>query len=418
MQSRHLLDFQTLLVCESMMAVVFAIVFMGLQRVFPYVRGARAIAISFLLIVPDTLFVGLRGQVSPVVSVLIADTLMLASLIAMYEAILQFTGGVNRRWVLWFVAFVSFAVVYFYTDVRPQLAPRLIAIALSMAFVRANTAAALLKRSIRSTQRMTLGFFGLFMASLTAMSLWRAWRIARYGGPTDPLQQDAIQSTILVTGIFYLTTSGLCFLMLTIRELATRRRMEADWSPLPGMFNRRGLEVNLSLELDRLHRRFAGGAHEMSLGRGNAHYGFSIALVEIDSLSRVDAESIAASRRAMRDVGEMIASQLRSTDHIGRFSAIRYLLFFAQTDSRDALIVTERIAADVAMLLSRAGGGGVTLSIGIAEAAAGDSTVGLISRAELGVERARAEGGNCRSVVVTERLETVAKLAETVSAVA
>jgi hypothetical protein len=141
MQSRHLLDFQTLLVCESMMAVVFAIVFMGLQRVFPYVRGARAIAISFLLIVPDTLFVGLRGQVSPVVSVLIADTLMLASLIAMYEAILQFTGGVNRRWVLWFVAFVSFAVVYFYTDVRPQLAPRLIAIALSMAFVRANTAA-------------------------------------------------------------------------------------------------------------------------------------------------------------------------------------------------------------------------------------------------------------------------------------
>jgi GGDEF domain-containing protein len=82
------------------------------------------------------------------------------------------------------------------------------------------------------------------------------------------------------------------------------------------------------------------------------------------------------------------------------------------------LIVTERIAADVAMLLSRAGGGGVTLSIGIAEAAAGDSTVGLISRAELGVERARAEGGNCRSVVVTERLETVAKLAETVSAVA
>jgi diguanylate cyclase (GGDEF)-like protein len=400
-----------------MMAVVFAIVFFGLQRVFPHVRGAKAIAISFLLIVPDTLFVGLRGQVSPVVSVLIADTLMLGSLIAMYEAILQFTGGVNRRWLLWFVTFVSFAVVYFYTDVRPQLAPRLIAIALSMAFVRANTAAALLKRSIRSTQRLTLGFFGLFMASLTLMSLWRVWRIARYGAPTDPVQQDRIQSTILETGIFYLATSGLCFLMLTIRELATRRRMEADWSPLPGMFNRRGLEVNLALELERLQKRFTNPALEMPLGKRDVQYGFSIALVEVDGLKRADAESIASSRQVMRDVGEVIASGLRSTDHIGRFSATRYLLFLAQNDSSEALVVTERIAADVAMLQSRSNVGGVTLSIGIAEAVAGDSTVGLISRAEFGVERARAEGGNRRSVGMPEPTEPIAKVTA-ISAVA
>jgi diguanylate cyclase (GGDEF)-like protein len=397
METHHFLDFRTLLACESMLAVVFAIVFLGIQRVFPQARGARSIAISFLLVVPDAVAVGLRGHVSPVISVLIADTLMLASLIAMYEAVVAFTGVENRRWLLWFAAFVSFAVVYFYTDVQPSFVPRIIAIALSMALVRGATAEALLERSIRSPQRITLAFFGLLMAALTGQSLYRAYRIFRFGAPSGPGQQDQVQSAILVTGIFYLAASGLCFLLLLGREFMTRRRMESGWDTLPGMFNRRTLEVNIGVELERLRQRVAEHTEE-------APEVFSIALLEIDQLSRV-APNSAAGRRALRDVADVFSGHLRSTDHIGRYSAKQFLLFLGKTAQADALNAAERHASKVAQINFGRGAGAVTLSGGIAEASAADTAETLIRRAERALKEAQAEGGDLCRIAPPEQTE-------------
>ena len=94
------LDYKTLLASECVLGIVFTIVFAGLRRVFPQVRGANPVALSFALVVPETIFRAMGGNVPPVVSVLMANTLTISSLIAMYEGILQFTGGPNRRWVL------------------------------------------------------------------------------------------------------------------------------------------------------------------------------------------------------------------------------------------------------------------------------------------------------------------------------
>ena len=397
MEAHRLLDFRTLLACESMLAVVFAIVFLGMRRVFPRARGTRSIAISFLLVVPDALAVGMRGHVIPVVSVLIADTLMLASLIAMYEAVVEFTGVENRRWLLWLGAFVSFAVVYFYTDVRPAFVPRVIAIALSMALVRGATAWALLERSIRSPQRVTLAFFGIFMAALTAVSLYRAYRIFRFGAPPGAELQDQVQSALLVTGIFYLVISGLCFLILTGRELIAYHRMHSTWDNLPGMFDRRALEVNIALELDRIRKRAAQHPEEPPQV-------FSIALLEIDQLSRV-APNSAAGRRALRDVADVFSGTLRSTDHIGRFSAKQFLLFLGKTGQTDAITAAERHAARVAQINFGRGAGAVSLSAGVAEAIPTDTAETLIARTDRALKLAQAEGGDCCRTPPPERTE-------------
>jgi diguanylate cyclase (GGDEF)-like protein len=398
METHQILDFRTLLACESILAVVFAIVFLGIRRVSPRALGARSLAISFLLVVPDALAVGLRGRVSPVVSVLIADTLMLASLIAMYEAVVAFTGVENRRWLLWFASFISFAVVYFATDVHPAFAPRIVAIALSMALVRGATARALLQRSLRSPQRITVTFFGLFMAALTGQSLFRVYRIVRFGAPATADQQDRMQSAILVTGIFYLATSGLCFLLLLGRDFITRRRIEADWAETPGMFNRRTLEARIELELDRLRQRAAGHSEEPPQV-------FSVALLEIDQLSRV-APNSAAGRRALRDVAHVFSGTLRSTDQIARFSEKQFLLLLGKATRADALKAAERHAGKVAQINFGRGPGAVTLSGGIAEAAATDTAESLIARAELALRQAQAEGGDLCRIAPPERTKT------------
>jgi diguanylate cyclase (GGDEF)-like protein len=383
MDWRRIFDFQTVLACQSLLAVVFALVFLGMGRVYPQVRGVRAIAISFLLIVPDALCVGLREHLSPVVSVMMADTLMLASLIAMYEAVVHFTGGANQRWLLWLTAFTSFAVVFFYTEVNAAAGPRIVAVALSMAVIRGFTAYSLLTRAQRSSQRWLVGFFGLFLAFLSVLSLYHAWGMAWHAGDFTEAQQSTEQNAMLATGMFYIAISGVCFLVLTSRELLAQRRMAGDWTPIDGTFNRVALEVNLAVELGRFEER---------------RDPFCLAMLEIDAINalRADDDGYAA----MRDAAETLSKQLRGTDRIGCFSRHEFVLFFASTGHTAAGMVAERCAEQVGRM--RLQTGPMTLSIGISEAAAGDTAQKLMERAGLALAQAKAEGGGRCCVVLAE----------------
>jgi diguanylate cyclase (GGDEF)-like protein len=390
----HLLDFldyKTLLVCECMLAIVYTVVFLGLKRIFPQVRGAYPIALSYALAAPGTIFMALGGHVSPVVSVLMANTLTISSLIAMYEAVLQFTGGQNRRWLLWFIAFTSFAVVYFNTEVRLNLAPCIISLAVVMAVIRGFTAIALFKRSRRSTQRKTLILFGFLLTGLGGISLRLAWMTYVHGLPDGISEQGAQQALMRATGMFYLATSGLCFLVLTSRELVSRRRIEAHRDGLTGTFNRDGLELNLAIEMERSSR---------------SGQPFSIALVEIDHLGQIlEREGRPAANATMREVAATIGGQLRGTDHIGRYSGDLFLLLLSQTVQHEALIVAERVAGEAGKLKLLTDSQPITLSLGITESVPNESSAQMISRADQALLLAKSAGGNCSRVVLAERTD-------------
>ena len=403
----HLLDFldyKTLLACECLLAIVFTIVFLGLKRIFPQVRGAYPVALSFALVVPETIFMVLGGHVSPVISVLMANTLTLSSLIAMYEGVLQFTGGTNRRWLLWFLAFTSFSVVYYDTEVHKNLVPCIISVSLVMAAIRGFTAAALFQRARRSTQRKALIYFGLFLTAMGAISLRLVWNVYRHGLPDGMTEISAQQALMRATGMFYLATSGLCFLVLTSRELVSRRRVDDNRDGLTGVFSRGGLDLNLAVEMERSSRS------------GQA---FSIALVQVDQLSGIlEAEGRAAGNATLREVAQAIAGQLRGTDQVGRYSGDLFLLVLSQTAQQDALIVAERVANQVGKLQLMTDSHAMTLSVGITESATGDTGELMIARAERAMILAGTEGGNCRRVVLAELPGTMPTDGEQVSAVA
>lgn len=383
------LDYKTLLASECVLGVIFTIVFTGLNRIFQQVRGAHAISLSFALVIPETIFRAMGGHVAPVVSVLMANTLTLSSLIAMYEAILRFTGGPNRRWLLWFFAFSSFSVVYFNTEVHPNLAPCIISVSVVMAVIRIFSAVALLLRSGRSTQRMTMRLFGFFLCAMAFISLRLAWRTYLYGLPTGTTEVSAQQAMMRATGMFYMATAGLFFLILTSRELIARRRMEDHHDTLTGTFHRGSLELNLAAELERSSRS------------GQA---FSIALVEVDQLGRIlESEGRAGGNATLREVAEAIAGQLRGTDQVGRFSGDLFLLVLSQTSQAEALIVAERISREVGKLKLLTGSEALTLSVGLTESAAGDAGVQMIARVEQALVQAKTEGRNCRRVVLADR---------------
>lgn len=380
------LDYKTLLVCEGVLAIVFTFIFLGLKRIFPRARGTYPVALSFALIVPETIFLALGGHVSPVISVLMANTLTLSSLIAMYEGVLQFTGGTNRRWLLWFIAFSSFSVVYYNTEVQPNLAHCIISVAVVMAIIRLFTAHALFQGAMRSSQRTTLQLFGLLLVILSFVSLRLAWSSYRSGLRTGITEMDAQQSMMRATGIFYMACAGLYFLVMTTRGLATRRRGEVHRDRVTGAVNRLGLDVNLAMEMERWNR---------------SGISFSIAMVQIDSLGRIfENEGQAGGHATMREVATAIGGQLRETDAIGHFTGELFLLILSQTTPLEALVVADRISDEVRKLKLLTNAQPITLSIGITESAPNESIAQMLERADQALLLARQDGQDCTRVLL------------------
>jgi len=322
-----------------------------------------------------------------------ANTLTLSSLIAMYEGVLQFTDGVSRRWLLWFLAFTSFSVVYFNTEVHRNLAACIVSLALVMAAVRGFTAFALFKRSIISTQRAALRFFGLFLTTMGAISVRLAWQVYAHGLPNGTTEASAEGVLMRSTGMVYLAISGLCFLVLTSRELVSRRRVEGYRDRLTGTFDREGLELSLAIEMERSSR---------------SGLPFSIGLVQVDQLTRIlEAQGRAGGNVTLREVAEAIAGQLRNTDQVGRFSGDLFLMVLSQTTHLEALIVAERVAGKAGQLKLLTDSHAITLSIGITESATGDTGEQMIARAEGALSLAATAGRNCCRVVLGERTGTL-----------
>ncbi len=380
---RPFFDVETLVVCESVLAIVFALIFIAVRRVFPHARGARVIALSFALVVPDTALVALHAQISPILSVLVAYTLMMGSLMAMYEAILEFTGGENWRWMLWLSSFAGFGTIFFYTDVHPRVGPRIAAIAVSTAMVRASMAGALSRRALRSTQRRLLACYAGFLLALVGIGLYRGFVALTPAAAMHPGWQEWAQSTMLGLGIVYLAVAGLSFLLMTGKELLAQRRMESDWAPQKGTLNRRRLELNLALELEEMEKR---------------RQPFCVVLVEVDTWDSVDEGAAQARHLAVRDIAETLAGQLRSNDHIGRFAKDAFLLFLSKATVAEAIVVMERCAARVQSLSFTRRTRSATFSAGIAEASPQDSAAELLERAETALTLAVFEGGNCHRV--------------------
>jgi len=56
-------DNRTLIFCDFMLAVAFSVVFFGMKKKYPNLRGINTIAISFLLGVPGTFLLASRGSI-------------------------------------------------------------------------------------------------------------------------------------------------------------------------------------------------------------------------------------------------------------------------------------------------------------------------------------------------------------------
>jgi diguanylate cyclase (GGDEF)-like protein len=384
-------DSRTLFGCQALLAILFAAVFFWMRHAYPALRGIRSVAVSFLLGIPATFLLLARGNISDLLSINLADLLITATFVLLYDGVVLFVEGARKTLALAAAALIANAIVYYsspYGSAHANIVPRILAITLFCALVRAFIAWELLTHSLTArhsnytvaNNRTAMRFLGVLAALTSIAGILRGLWTAFQPSPQTYLHSNAVQSAAMLFNVAYLGIFGLSFLLMSGHELIARSQEESEKDLLSGAFNRRGIESRLATELKRYSR---------------TQHALSVALVDIDHFKAInDLFGHAAGDAAIRDACHTIAGNLRDSDYLGRYGGDEFLIVFPGTPARHALVALERLARAVAAIPLPNGAPPLTLSIGLTEVCLEDDPAAAIARADQALYLAKTNGRN------------------------
>lgn len=173
------------------------------------------------------------------------------------------------------------------------------------------------------------------------------------------------------------------------REQVEKARTDAETAQqlaltdgLTGVYNRRGLELLLEKEASRSER------YERDL---------SIILFDLDHFKQInDSYGHSAGDEVLKTVAEIVQSQLRKGDEVGRWGGEEFMVICSETDIGQACLVADRLREAVANYDWQ--GMTVTASFGLARRQTGELLGSLFQRTDAALYQAKRSGRNCTKV--------------------
>lgn len=229
---------------------------------------------------------------------------------------------------------------------------------------------------------VSLGFLG-------ALFIIEAVYLLRVAGQPDFAGDFSLLGRFFLAFVIYLMFGAV---MARVKDLQIQSRLRAREMEilayrdhLTGIPNRRILEDLISLEIARAGR-IAGS--------------FSVILLDVDHFKEInDGYGHAAGDATLIAVAQLVESDLRAGDQLGRWGGDEFLILSNGTERESAGHQADRIRG---LIRAREYPHGqlVTVSIGVAEFRPGEDSTALIARADEALYRAKA-GGRDLVVVAT-----------------
>jgi diguanylate cyclase (GGDEF)-like protein len=182
----------------------------------------------------------------------------------------------------------------------------------------------------------------------------------------DEMQKAALRLTADVS-------NGYAVLLQQMSHLSTFAELRTD--PLTGAANRAKLDEYLNALLAEQTRNAAG---------------LSLAMIDIDFFKQLnDSHSVLQGDRVLQELAALLHGRIRQCDLLARYGGEEFVVVMPRTELCVASELVERMRAAVETNLS------ITVSIGLAESAHGDTAATLFSRAEAALAKAKNAGRNC-----------------------
>lgn len=363
------LDIPTLAFLLLLFSLLFSVGILLVQRHQPDRVPMRWWAAAIGLAGLAFLLVMLRPVLPALLSVVVANGMLLVALFCFYEGSARLRGWRGASvWLYAALLLLQSGLLAWFTFGWPSVAARIVVVVLlhaplSLAIVR------VLLRDVPAPLRAAHWFTAAAFLQMLAVSVLRGVN-AVLQPPEDLLNSGLIQGLgILSIFILVVMCAFGCGWMIAAR-LAEDLRREARLDPLTLSLNRLGLEEALGREIN------------CSLRSGQP---FALILFDLDYFKQLnDRCGHLAGDQALRDVSMAVRELLRGCDQLARYGGDEFLALLSGATTEGATLVAERLRERVARLPSAcADCQGLTLSYGIASFPAdGENVDELIKQAD------------------------------------
>lgn len=394
-------DNRTLIGCQIMTGSVFSLVLFGMKRMHPRLRGAGSFSLGFAIGIAGCCLMVARGSISDLLSVVLANALILGAFAQFYDGLLRFFCVRQKFWLvfIWALIALSTLPMGYYSLVHPAVVPRILISEAAIFPIRLLITIELFRQA---DGRKLIRLFAVIMAAYTIEGVVRVVLTSLYGSHSNFMHRDMVQSVALVLNVIFVSVIGLLFLLLLSGELMSALETQSFEDHVSGALNRRGIEQKLAIEL--------GSAKRTRMAP-------SIALIDLDHFKSVnDTFGHATGDAALHHIAQALMSRLRDYDYVGRYGGDEFLLVLPQASFSDAARVLDRIQQAIRALPPLKPGLNLTLSIGITQGVPFEAAAPILARADAALYEAKRAGRDCYRVhPPTEEVEIPAAVTATIS---
>ncbi len=378
-------DVGTLLGCQIVLTLVYAVVFCCMKIFYPYLRGPGSVALAFFVATIANLLLLFSGSLPAFLSIAVSHCLLLSAFVLFYTGVLHFFKSPRRIRYAWALTVVASILTIYLNLSHDRTRALTYVIAISFFLVRGVIALEIFRQA---ADRIFLKIFAFLMTAYAIFALNRVYFLLVLGHPPSAQQREILQTVSVLLSVSFVFLIGLSFLLMLCSDLLTLVKDESERDLLCGVLNRRGIEQKLDIELKRA---------------GRVGQNLAIALIDIDHFKAInDHAGHAAGDAALRDVVSAISGRLRPHDLLGRFGGDEFLLILPHTSSSEAFTVSSRIEQSMRELSIPGDVMPLTISIGLTQATHGEIAGPLLARADKALYNAKNAGRNCCRVLLHE----------------
>jgi hypothetical protein len=233
------MDNRTLFACQTLLAVVYAVAFLGMKRMNRHLPGTGNFALGFFSAFLGCILTVLRGHIPNFVSVVVEHFLIFSAFVLFYRGILLFFRSPRTTRFLWISIAVSLVLLTYFSTVCDLIAPRILIISLVLFLSRGLIAVELFRQA---GQRSIIYVFAVLMAAYTLFGAGRALVTFLHGPPYDVMQASRFQTPSLVINLLFICIIGLFFLLMLSSELVAIVEAQSLHDHVSGALNRRGID--------------------------------------------------------------------------------------------------------------------------------------------------------------------------------
>lgn len=379
------MDLRTVVFLSGAIGALMSVVFFFMHRDHRQsIQGLREWALAPLCIFLSTFILALQGIVTPWLSIVAANLVLIIGLSMYLIGTGKFYSESPARWTWWALVPVSIGLFH-WTALQPDYVMRLIMVNVVLGAIQAHTFLLVWRRDRTSfAARFALSALGI----MALLSLARVATTPWLPPGTTLFTQTALQSFFVATYAFSALSLTVGFVLLANERLRQQLHHLLSHDALTGTLSRRALFERAEQELERSKRS----------GKP-----VTLMVLDLDHFKRVnDEHGHLAGDRTLQQFAECLRQALRQIDVVGRFGGEEFVVLLPDTGTEVAAIVAERIRSARPSTPSAAT---VTVSIGVvsrpplvADESARLALDTLVERADQALYQAKVSG---RDRVVT-----------------